>query len=130
MMLLASLSLGDQFISLGKAFLSALAVAEAEDLKAISSGLLPHRIMFSEAPDAFLPRWQTPQTSQFEPCSQQNHAEEQQHRVAVTTESPHHTSPLTKEPPEQTIFTALTTLEDPEPERSSGDEEMQELSET
>ncbi|OAL49342.1 hypothetical protein IQ07DRAFT_600370 [Pyrenochaeta sp. DS3sAY3a] len=44
----------EKFILLGKAFLSALAVAEMEDLEVICSRLLPHKVTFTQAPDALL----------------------------------------------------------------------------
>ncbi|KAH8695746.1 hypothetical protein GQ44DRAFT_634738, partial [Phaeosphaeriaceae sp. PMI808] len=97
------------FISVGKAFLSALAVADTEDLKVICSRLLPHKVTFARAPDAFV-------SSQSEPFPQPICAADRQPHDAITTDRSPPTNPNPQLNTEQLfdrdLFTAYTTLRD------------------
>ncbi|KAF2180785.1 hypothetical protein K469DRAFT_753141 [Zopfia rhizophila CBS 207.26] len=110
----------EEFISLGKTFLSALAVAEPEDLEEICSKLLPHKLSFDRTLDPPTPAWKISQATRGEPLSPPDFAEDLQLSEAFFAESSppsHPTGPapqptIAETPSDRDLFAAYTTLED------------------
>ncbi|KAF2193605.1 hypothetical protein K469DRAFT_550888, partial [Zopfia rhizophila CBS 207.26] len=108
------------FISSGKAFLSALAVAEAEDLKVVCSKLLPHKLTFDRTLDSLTPTWEISQATQSEHLPSLGFTEDSQPSETFVADSSPPSRPTrpTLQPTmaetlcDQDLFATYTTLED------------------
>lgn len=103
---------------MGKAFLSTLAVAQAEDLDIVCPKLLPHKLTFDRAPDSLTPICETSRATQGKELPFPGYS--QPSEVANNIPPPNTTRPALQSTNVETLsdrdlFAAYTTLVDPLP---------------
>ncbi|KAF2804414.1 uncharacterized protein BDZ99DRAFT_481237 [Mytilinidion resinicola] len=107
----------EKVISLGKAFLSALAVAQAEDLEVVCSRLLPHKLIINRTPGSLTVTWEILVEHLSPPTLIEGLPSE-----AIGAESSPSSRPTSPTQPatvetlcDRDLFATYTTLEDPSP---------------